>query len=196
MFVLGLTGPTGAGKGVVAALLRENGVPVIDADQLSREVTAPGHPCLSALAAAFSPGVLQNDGSLNRAALAEAAFCSPEKTALLNSIVHPAVIALSNTRLTELKANGCAFAAIDAPLLFESGMDAACHRTLAVLASPEQRLTRIIARDGLSKEQALARMNAQPPDIYYEERADEVMRNDGDIDSFRAAVRRWVKEIV
>lgn len=193
--VIGLTGPTGAGKSELTALLRAAGVPVVDTDVLAREVTQPGHPCLARLAEAFSPAILREDGSLDRRALAAVAFASPQAQATLNAITHPAVLARAQELLDGFFAAGARLAVVDAPLLFESGADALCDRTVAVLAPPEQRFSRIIKRDDLTETQARARMNAQPSEEYYTERADEVLHNNGDLATFRAAAQAWIERL-
>ncbi len=193
--IIGLTGPTGAGKGVVARLLAAAGIPVVDTDGLAREVTASGHPCLSQLAAAFSPTVLRADGTLDRAKLASLAFASPEATARLNAVTHPHIFALTEERLTAAWEQGATIAAVDAPVLFESGMYRMCDRTVAVLAPAAVRLVRICERDNIPPAQAQQRMNAQPVDAFYEERADEVLYNDGDLAAFEAAVNGWIARL-
>ncbi len=181
LFVLGLTGPTGSGKGEVARVLREKGFFIVDADQLVRQVQRPGQPCLQELVREFSPAILCPDGSLNRKELARIAFADPEKTKRLNAIVHPAVTALTRQMLEQAARDGYSWAVIDAPLLFESRIDTLCDTTAAVLASPQRRLSRIQTRDGITREQAEIRMNAQPAEEYYRNRADIVLRNDGTI---------------
>ena len=193
--ILGLTGPTGAGKGVVAAQLTAAGIPVVDTDRLARDVTAAGHPCLIQLAAAFSPAILREDGTLDRAQLASLAFASPEATARLNAITHPHIFALAEERLAAFWEQGMPVAVVDAPVLFESGMDRMCDRTVAVLAPAEVRLARICARDGLSEAQAKARMSAQPDDRFYEERADDLLYNEGDLFTFEACVNAWIARL-
>ena len=191
LFILGLTGPSGAGKSEVARLLAEKGIPLVDADALVREVQKPGSPCLKALADAFSSAILRPDGSLDRGKLAELAFGSPEQTQRLNRIVHPAVIALSEERLRQAADAGARAAVLDAPLLFESGMDRLCGRTAAVLAPAAERLRRIRQRDGIT----------EPADEYYIARASLVIRNDGSAAQLRAAaaelaekMERWSRE--
>ncbi len=195
-WIVGVTGPTGAGKSVLTGWLRERGVPVVDADRIAREVVEPGTPTLSALAAAFSPAILRPDGSLDRRELASRAFATPEGRATLNAITHPPVLTQAKAELDAALRGGARLAVLDVPLLFESGADAMCNRTVAVLASPERRMARILARDGLTPEQARARMNAQPTERYYEQRADDVLRNDGDLDAFRAACRAWLERLL
>ncbi len=176
--VIGLTGPTGAGKSTVAALWRENGIPVVDADALARQVTVPGSPSLAALVEAFSPAILAADGSLNRGELAKRAFATPESTERLNAITHPAIMALLRQRLEQLADQGHPVAVVDAPLLFEAGVDSLCHRIVAVTAPADKRLARIMARDGLDEQAAARRMAAQPTDEFYCRPGVTVLHND------------------
>ena len=198
VYVVGLTGPTGSGKSEVSRRLAEAQLPVIDADVLARRVVEPGAECLKRLAEAFSADILNDDGSLNRRLLAKHAFATPEDTALLNSLTHPYIIDLTNQILKRMERTHELAAVIDAPLLFESGMDAVCDRTVAVVSSAERRLARIRERDGLTEAQARARMAAQQPEAYYTSRAVVVLQNDGDLESLRGRadalavqIREW-----
>ena len=192
--IIGITGPTGAGKSILSEALRQAGVPVLDADAAAREVTVPGHPCLAELADAFTDKILLPDGSLDRKALAKAAFSSEEGTVKLNSITHPHILALLQKRIAEALSRGDAVA-VDAPLLFESGLDALCTETVAVLAPPSRRRRRIMRRDGLTAEEAEARMAAQPGEDFYLDRADGILYNRGTLKSFRAAAAAWAERI-
>lgn len=185
MTVLGLTGPTGAGKGAVGELLAQRGARIIDTDRLAREVVEPGSECLAQLAACFGQDILRGDGSLDRAALAKKAFSSPIRKKELEAITHPAIIARSRDILSHSTA---ALAVIDAPLLFESGMDSLCDVTLAVVAPAPIRLERIMRRDGIDEAAAALRMNAQPAEEFYRSRADHTLTNDGDLEALRAAL--------
>ncbi len=185
VYVVGLTGSTGAGKSEVARVLAEKGCAVIDADVLSRRAVEPGSPCLSALTEYFSEDILLPDGSLDRKALAAVAFASPEKTQVLNGIVHPVVIRMTHAALKEAESQGKTIAVIDAPLLFQARLDAICDRTVAVLAPADLRLSRICSRDGITAEQARARMKAQPMDDYYTQRATIILYNTGDRNDLR-----------
>jgi len=192
MTVIGLTGPTGAGKGVVTAHLAKAGVLVVDTDRIAREVVEPGQPCLQELVEAFSDCILQADGRLDRAALAAVAFADEASHERLNAITHPHIIERSLAIMNESKA---AWAVIDAPLLFESGMDRLCDTTVAVLAPTAMRLERICRRDGIDKERALLRMNAQPDDAFYRQRAAHILYNDGDLASLTSAVDALMNRI-
>ncbi len=195
LYVVGLTGPTGAGKSAVAALLEKGGLSLIDADRLCREAVEPGTPCLAELAESFGRDILLPDGSLNRKELARRAFSSRESTERLNALVHPPVIAMTRERLARWEREGRRAALIDAPLLFESGLDAVCSLTVAVLAPEELRLRRIRERDGLTREEALRRMKAQPDEAYYRQRAGAVIENTGGLDSLRGKTEELLRQI-
>ena len=179
---------------MVSQTAASHGCYVIDADVLSCRAVEKGTDCLNAIVERFSSSVLRGDGTLNRKALAEKAFATAEETAALNAIVHPAVCRMIREELNAAQGT-YPVAVIDAPLLFEAAADALCHETVAVLAEKEQRLSRICARDGLSKEQALLRMNAQPTDDFYRDRASMVLYNNGDLTALQEqaeiAVKRW-----
>lgn len=177
MIKLGLTGPTGAGKTTVAHLLEQNGIPLVDADAIARTVTEKGSPVLSALADTFGKDILFPDGSLDRRALAAVAFSSKENTEKLNAVTHPAILARIRRALAD--ATGDAVV-LDAPLLFETGLDALCDHTAAIVADEAVRLARITARDGISEEEAKKRMAVQPDTAFYAARADILLYNNGD----------------
>ena len=190
MTVLGLTGPTGAGKGVVGELLAARGACIIDTDRLAREVVQAGSPCLSQLCDRFGQDILRADGSLDRAALAKKAFADPAEKAALEAITHPAIIARSKEILASADAP---VAVIDAPLLFESGMDALCDATLAVTAPAAVRMARIMRRDGIDEAAARLRMNAQPDEQFYRSRATHTLENDGDLQALAAQLETLIQ---
>ena len=177
MIKLGLTGPTGAGKSTVARLLEQNGIPLVDADAIARTVTEKGSPVLSALADTFGKEILFPNGSLDRRALAAVAFSSKENTEKLNAVTHPAILARIRRALAD--ATGDAVV-LDAPLLFETGLDALSDHTAAIVADEAVRLARITARDGISEEAAKKRMAVQPDTAFYAARADILLYNNGD----------------
>ena len=175
-FVIGLTGPTGAGKSTVAAAFASLGCDVIDCDCVAREITdTPA--CLSALQDAFGSDVASN-GILNRPLLAERAFADAVSSQKSNDVTHPLIMEEVRRRIA---ASGRDIVVVDAALLFESGADALCHVTVAVVADPALRMQRIMRRDGITEAQARARMDAQQPNAYYTERASYAM--DGGIDA-------------
>lgn len=184
--ILGLTGPTGAGKSTVAAVAAQYGYTVIDCDALAHAVTAGGEP-LAALVEEFGQKILTEDGGLNRRALAELAFADKTHTERLNRVVLPFVLAELKTQLAALKDQNVL---LDAPTLFESGANALCDRVIAVLSSREKRVERIIRRDHISTFMALLRISAGRPDAFYREKADILLENNGTEAEFAEAARR------
>ncbi len=178
---LGLTGSIGAGKSTVARLLRERGLTVLDADLVAREVSA--HPdTLAGVAAQLGPQYVTPTG-LNRPALAALVFADEAARAHLNAIIHPRVRA----RMTELEARATGTWVVqDIPLLFENGLEAGMDATLLVDAPLEARVQRVMARDGVTREQVLARDAAQMPASEKRRRASIALDNGGDLNALAA----------
>ncbi len=170
-FFIGLTGQTGSGKGYVGEILKKLGFNVIDSDAVSRSLTEKGSPLLAVLQKEFGSDILI-DGGLDRAKLAKKAFSSKESTARLNAIMHPAICEKCRKQAKGLSV-------IDAPQLFEAGLEKECYKIIAVVAPRETRLERIIQRDGISRKRAEERINAQLGEEYYKEHSDFVITNDG-----------------
>lgn len=177
MVVYGLTGKTGSGKSTVAKMLSKKGFFIIDGDKAARQITEKGSPVLSELAEAFGSDIILSDGSLDRSLLAQKAFSSPENTELLNRITHGAIDKLFRQQIEKAKQEGFEKCIIDAAALLESPSKALCRKIIVVTAPLEIRLERILKRDGISKMQAMTRINAQKTDEYYFERADIIIRN-------------------
>ncbi|MFU0833637.1 MAG: Dephospho-CoA kinase [Oscillospiraceae bacterium] len=193
--VIGLTGPTGAGKSTVAAAFRNLGCAVIDADILAREAVANAE-CLNALSKEFGADIIRPDGSLDRGLLAKRAFFTPEKTEKLNRITHPVILQETNRRIRKLQDSNIPAIILDAALLFESGADSLCCTTVAVTAPPESRLKRIMKRDGITEAAAKERMNAQNPNRFYEERAAYVFDGCTDYEVLQDRVAQLLKQIL
>lgn len=175
--VIGLTGAMGSGKSTVSAYLREKGVRVIDADEISRDLTRRGQPGYEAVVQEFGRAFLNEDGLLDRRALGQYVFAVPSRLARLEGILHPLITERMESELKETKGT----VAIDAPLLHKAGLDALCGEVWVVSAPLEKRIARIVARDGISGEEARARLNSQLPPEELEARADTVLSNDGDL---------------
>ncbi len=190
-FVIGLTGPTGAGKSSVAKELAALGCAVVDCDQIARQVTTDCVPCLQALAQEFGADILQND-VLDRKLLASRAFASPEKTQKLNELTHPWILGETKAQIQAALDAGKPFVVVDAPLLFEAGVDALCDEIVAVTVPFEKRLQRIMKRDNISEELARARMAAQHPESWYEERAGKVVSGRLDEETLRSELRAYL----
>ncbi len=189
MLVIGLTGPTGSGKGRVAELFSQHGLSVIDADQVYHELLIPPSRCLDELSAQFGEQILLPNGSLNRRALGDIVFSDPAALAVLNRIAHRYVVEELHRRLAQMREEHIPAAVIDAPQLFEAGVDADCDVIVSVLADASIRLGRIMARDGIDRDAALRRMNAQKSDAFFRERSDYILENNGTPDRLRAPVR-------
>ena len=193
--LFGLTGGLASGKSAVAALLRARGLPVIDADQLAREVVAPGSEGLEAVVAAFGRGILCADGSLDRAALAEIVFGDAAKRRALNGILHPRIGALTAERAAELEARGEPLACYEAALLVENGL-ADAFRPLVVVAVPEEiQIARAMARDGATEEHVRARLRAQMPLSAKIAAADHVIDNAGSLEQTERQVDEVLRAI-
>jgi len=184
---VGLTGGLGSGKSTVAALFGEHGAVIIDADVVAREVVQAGTPGFAAVVARFGPGVVGPDGALDRAALARIVFADGAALDELNAIVHPLV----GSRSAELAAAVPPGAVVvhDIPLLAENGLADRFDTVVVVEADREIRLARLAER-GLTRAEAEARMAAQATDEQRRAIADEIVRNDGDLDSLARQVDR------
>ncbi len=183
--VIGLTGPIGAGKSTVARRFAERGFYVINADRVARKIVEKGSAVLSDLTVAFGNDILESDGSLDRKRLAERAFASNEKTELLNSLTHPAIIKLIND---DIASCGLDKVLLDAPQLFESGCDKMCNAVVGVLADSDIRLRRVAERDNLPEEQIRNRMKVQFDDSFYLEHCDHIVYNNSDEKSLLSQV--------
>ncbi len=186
MHLFGLTGGIASGKSTVAARLRARGVPVIDADELAREIVAPGTDGFRALVDAFGEGVLGPDGALDRKGLARVAFADDAARKLLNAITHPRIAALTAERAEEVRRAGEPLACYEAALLVENGI-ADAFRPLVVVACPEDvQLQRVQQRDSASREDALARIRAQKSLAEKVRVADYVIDTTGTLEQNRA----------
>lgn len=188
MLRVGLTGGIATGKSFCLRRFAMLGVPVIDADVVSREVVAPGSPALAMIRTRFGASVISPDGSLDRPALASIVFSDRTARADLESIIHPEVY----RRINEWFANqpaGTRFAIADIPLLYETGHEHDFDTVIVCACEPFEQLRRLIERDGLSEEAARARLSAQWPIGEKVARADYVIRTDGTFDETESQVR-------
>jgi dephospho-CoA kinase len=166
---------------MVAARLRAAGVPVIDADDVARDVVGSGTRGLEAVAKTFGPGVLDGRGALDRKALGRLVFTSPEARKTLEAITHPLIAKRTSELTEELALRGEPIACYEAALLVESGI-AERYRPLVVCACPnETQLARLRARDGLNEDEALARLQAQMPLEAKVAVADHVLETSGSV---------------
>ena len=176
--VFGLTGGIGSGKSTVAQLFAARGVPVVDADALAREVVVPGAPAHAEVAAAW-PEAIAADGTIDRKRLGDVIFADPAARARLEAILHPRIAAAAAARLAALASEGHQLALYEATLLVESGRWRDFDGLIVVTASTETQISRAMARDGLSRAQAEARVRAQLPTQEKVRVATHVIDNDG-----------------
>ncbi len=174
---MGLTGGIGAGKSAVAARLVDHGAVLIDADRLAREVVAPGTGGLAEIVAAFGAGILGPDGALDRAAMAARVFGDEPARRRLEAIIHPRV----RSRTTRLTADAPTDAVVvnDVPLLVETGLAPTYHLVIVVDAASATRVERLVARRGMSPDEATGRIRAQATDEQRRAAADVLLGNDG-----------------
>ncbi|TWS22205.1 dephospho-CoA kinase [Tsukamurella sputi] len=187
MLRIGLTGGIGAGKSTVAKELAALGAVIVDGDKIAREVVEPGTPGLAALVEAFGQGILAEDGSLNRPALAAIAFSDDESRAKLNAITHPLVGARS-AELIEA-AGPDAVIVQDIPLLVENKVAPMFHLVIIVWVDVEERVRRLVGSRGMVEDDARARIAAQATDEQRRAVADVWLENTGTEEATRAAVR-------
>jgi len=196
--IIGVTGITGSGTSTVSSILMEMGGYVISADKIAHEVMRKGEPAYNKIISVFgpppqpdnphtpSPALLHPDGEINRKTLGSLVFGNPEKLAVLESIIHPAVITQIESQLTN--ATSYPFAVIDAPLLIESGLHKICHSVWLVTAPDETRIARIIARDSIDSETAIRRLQSRKGDAFLLPHANFVIENNSDVKSLRIKI--------
>ncbi len=196
MFVIGITGPTGAGKTTVLNEIRAMGGFVLDADQVYHQLLAGDESLRHALEERFGP-LTGPDGSVDRRKLGAVVFHDPQALADLNAIAHRRVVEELELRLEQERRRGRALGAVDAIALFESGADRLCQTTLAVTAPPEVRIRRIMAREGIPEDYARARVEAQQQDSFFLERCRYALVNEApSAEEFALQARAVLKTIL
>ena len=195
MRVIAVTGGIGSGKTTLTRLFRAQGARVVDADAISKRLTAAGGEALPFLREAFGDSVFHANGTLNRGALGKLVFGGQtENLRTLNAIMHPMIIEKTKAELANLRAQGVAVTILDAPLLFETGMNTLADTVICVTAPLEVRLRRIRGRDRLTREEALQRIQSQNPTELTESLADFVLTTDAPIDQTREkALAIWAR---
>lgn len=190
MIVLGVTGPSGSGKGEVSKILLNMGYSVIDADAVYHDLLIPPSKCLDELVYEFGRHILTAGGLLNRETLASMVFGDENKEKLdaLNRITHKHVTDKIKKIICSMRAMGAPVCVIDAPLLIEAGLMDTCDFTIAVLADKEIRLDRIMKRDNIDIERAKKRINSQKNDDFYTENSDFTVFNNSDKAQLKSAI--------
>lgn len=196
MRVIGLTGGIATGKSTVAKMLEALGATVIDADQLSREVVAPGSPTLARVVELFGPQCLAEDGTLDRGVLRQVIFADQDRRRQLEALLHPAIRVLAEARLDSARSAGSAVAVYMAPLLIEAGATDRVDEVWVVTLHAEEQLRRLMARDACSREQAQQIVAAQMPLADKQRYGVVVIDNSGSLDTTRQQVEAaWHERI-
>ena len=195
MKIIGITGPSGSGKGSCCELLVQIGIPWIDTDRVYHELIEAPSACVEELTATFGQSILNKQGGVDRTVLASIVFSDQThgKVDLLNQITHKFVRVQTLHLIEEYRTQGKNAVIIDAPLLFEAGFDAMCDFCISVIAAGEIRLERIMARDGITKDRAEARLAAQKTDDYYTSRSKYTIINNSDKEKIRDQIMSILK---
>ncbi len=193
--VVGLTGGIASGKSTVAAMFAELGIPIIDADQLAREVVEPGTPGLARVVSTFGEGVLGPDGRLDRKALGDIVFRDPGGRETLNAIMHPLIAVAGAEKIAGLQNSPAPYILYEAALLVETETHERFAALIVVHAAESVQRKRLLSRDGLTLEEAESRIASQLPAERKLAVADYVVNNDGDMQATRERVRAVHREL-
>ena len=190
--LIGLTGGIASGKSAVADRLTELGADIIDTDQISREVVAPGQPALVDISEHFGAQIIAEDGSLNRAALRERVFANPDERRWLESLLHPLI---RKTAMERAETSAAPLTVLVVPLLFESGQYTQTDLNVVVDVAVDAQRQRVLARDGVDAEQVEQILKAQMSREARLEKADRVIDNSGTLEKLYAQVDALYAEL-
>lgn len=182
MLVLGLTGGIACGKSNISQTLQELGAVIVDGDVLSRELTANGGAALMDIRAAFGDSVFHPDGTLNRRALGSIVFQDDQARDTLDNIMQPLLLTLILRDIEDARNAGASVCVLDMPLLYEKDIDRLCDQVWCAYVPREVQLSRLMARDGFTLEEAEARLRSQLPADEKAARADVVIDTSGPMD--------------
>lgn len=196
MTVFGLTGNIGSGKSTVGKMLAAAGCVHIDADYIGKVAAEPGTTANEEIRSAFGDEYFDEGGNLLRKKLGAHVFADPAELAKLNAILHPAIRAEMKRQIDEsLERDPRRHIVVEAAIMLETGMVDLVDKVIVVAAADEIRLQRVMARDGLPREQILERMTNQMSQQEKIRRADYVIDNGGDVDALRIAVEEFLHKI-
>ena len=189
MKVIGLTGGIGTGKSTVSAYLKQKNIPVVDADQIAREITAPGSPVLDDIRALLGDDVFFEDGTMDRQKVASIIFSNQEILSAYEALTTAEAVRRCISELDEYRQQGMyEMAVLDAPLLFECGLESQTDEDWVVDADLEVRISRVMARDGISRQAIMDRIHRQMSSEKKRELADFVIDNSGSLDELHVQI--------
>ena len=195
MRIIGLTGGIGTGKSTVARFFREEGIPVVDADQVSREIMEPGSEVFRRIVLRFGKELLLPDGRIDRRRLGEQVFSDPAARTDLEAITHPGIREGIVKSLHALEANGHEVAIVEAALIHEKGRGDLFQSVIGVRCEAPRQIERIMARDGISRDQATARIASQMDPGKKARASDYVIDNSGDLEDTRRQVAALARRL-
>lgn len=187
-YFLGLTGGIATGKTTVSQMLAQQGIPIIDGDQVAHQVLANNQSVQAQIQATFGKQLVQ-DGQVDRAALGKLVFGNQAALAQLNAITAPVIRETIMTEMAQAKAHQVPLVVLDLPLLYEHHYETVCDGVLVVYLPVEKQLARLMARNQLSREDALKRINSQASLAEKRDRADFVIDNQGSLDQLKAQLK-------
>lgn len=190
MLKIALTGGPGSGKSTVARMFRDLGAQVLDADEVAKDAVSPGRPAWEELRREFGPDYFREDGTLDRAKMADLVFQDPEARGKLNAIVHPRVSREIARRSKELAAQGVRLVMVEVPLLFEAGLEKNYDLVIVVDAEEEEQIQRLTARDTRTPQEAAGILDAQWSLSAKKARADFVVDNRNSLENTRDQVKK------
>lgn len=174
MKIIGVTGGIGSGKSTVSNMFRQFGAEIIDADEISRNVTKKNGSAFSEIVEIFGEEILSEDGEINRKKLGQIVFSDKNKLAVLNEITHKYIFIEMGKKIKESKAD---IVILDVPLLFSNDFKIKYDYSVGVTANVSERIKRVKSRDGLTEDEILSRINNQISDKELEEKADFIIEN-------------------
>lgn len=192
--IIGLTGSIASGKSTVAKMLEDLQFPIVDADKVARVVVEPGTETLAEIAETFGPEVILENGQMDRQKVGSIIFHDPTKRKQLNDIIHPAIRKEMLRQRDKYVSDGHPHVIMDIPLLFESGLQSYVEKILVVSVNEKNQLARLMQRNGLSEEEARARISAQLPISVKEQGADAVIYNNQSLEETKAQLHYILNE--
>ena len=184
MKTIGVTGSSGSGKTMVCKILNKRAdVEIIDADSISREIQVPGNEYYEKIRERFGDKIILEDGNINREALAMIIYTDDEAREDLNNLTFKYVNSEIKNKVKALSDTNIGYVVMDASLLYESGLDKICDYVIALISDKKLKIQRICQRDGISPDVAMMRLNIQQDDMFFEDRADILIKNKSDKDS-------------